>query len=413
MIEGRDIVCVSFVVWDEHWGTPQQLMSRLAQRNRVLYVEQPVSLLSFFTGIRSRGAVARQIKRWRSGPRAVMENVWAAAPPPVLPMRSNAIVNRINAWVVRRWLSRQVKALGLRDVIYWNVQPAMPGIAPAASPALTLYHCVDDFSALPHWWHQGTALAAREAESAREADVVVCTARKLAESRREYNENVHFVPNAANVDLFLRATDAATPVPDDIVRLPKPLVGIFGVIDFRTDAGVIAHIARSRPDWSVALVGLVKGDIDLTELRSLPNVHIFGKKPTEELPGYLKAMDVALIAYAMIDYNHHVFPLKLYDYMAAGRPIVASDIEELRPLAGEHLAIARTRGEWVPLIEAAMHSDSPERAAERQRIAAGQSWDHRVEEISVILEPMLAERVRRPRPIRDRNEGPTVSGVAN
>jgi glycosyltransferase involved in cell wall biosynthesis len=389
MIEGRDIVCMSFVVWDEHWGTPQQLMSRFAERNRVLYVEQPISLFSFFTGIRSRGAVGRQIARWRRGPRQVAPGVWAAAPPPVLPMRANKVVNAINAFFVRRWLRRQVKKLGMSDVIFWNVQPSMPNIARAVKPALTLFHCVDDFSALPHWWHQPGSLLAREAECCREADVVVCTARKLVETRRKHNPNIHFVPNAANVELFLRATDPVTPVPPDIAELPHPIVGIFGVIDFRTDVDAIAHIARQRPDWSIALVGLVKGDVDLGALRALPNVHIFGKKPTDDLPGYLKAMDCCLIAYAMIDYNQHVFPLKLYDYMAAGKPIVASDMEELRPLEGERLAIARTEQEWVPAIEAALANDSPDRIAARQRTARGESWDHRVEEISALIAPLL------------------------
>ena len=389
MIEGRDIVCMSFVVWDEHWGTPQQLMSRFAKSNRVLYVEQPVSVLSFFTGIRSRGAVARQIERWRHGPRQVAENIWAAAPPPVLPMRAHKLVNMVNAFFIRRWLRSQVKKLEMQDVIFWNVQPTMPNIARAVKPALTLFHCVDDFSALPHWWHQPGSLLAREAECCREADVVVCTARKLVETRRKHNANIHFVPNAANVDLFVQVTDPATPVPDDIGALPKPVVGIFGVIDFRTDVDAVAHIARQRPDWSVALVGLVKGDVDLGALRALPNVHIFGKKPTEQLPGYLKAMDCCLIAYAMIEYNQHVFPLKLYDYMAAGKPIVASDMEELRPIEGEQVAIAHTPDDWVPAIQAAIAADTPERVAERQRVARGQSWDHRVDEISTIIDPML------------------------
>ncbi len=394
MIEGRDIVCVSFVTWDEHWGTPQQLMSRLAKRNRVLYVEQPMSPLSFLTGIRGRDVVMRQVRRWRQGPRLVSENLWAAAPPLVLPFRTNRVVNAINAWVLRRWLSRTARRLGLNDVLYWNVQPSLPGLARAVRPAMSLFHCVDDFSALPHWWHQPGSLLAREAEACREADVVVCTARKLMESRRQYNANIHFVPNAANVELFARSRLPETRVPDDIAALPGKIVGIFGVIDFRLDVGLLASVASRRPDWSIALVGLIKGDVDLAPLRALPNVHILGRKPTGELPGYLKAMDVCLIAYALNEYTHHVFPLKLYDYMAAGKPIVATDMEELRPLEGAHLSIGRTHDEFAKAIEHAMAHDSPEQAEARAAEAARQSWDQRVEEISSIIEPMLRERTR-------------------
>jgi len=259
------------------------------------------------------------------------------------------------------------------------------------SPALKLFHCVDDFSALPHWWHQPRSLLAREAEACREADVVVCTARSLMESRRQHNPNIHFVPNAANVELFAKSSMPETAVPDDIARLPGKVVGIFGVIDFRLDVDLVAYVAAERPDWSIALVGLIKGDVDLSPLRALENVHILGRKPTAELPGYLKAMDVCLIAYALNDYTHHVFPLKLYDYMAAGKPIVATDMEELRPIEGEHLRIGRTREAFVAAIESAMACDSPERAASRVRAAALESWDHRVEEISNVIEPMLRE----------------------
>jgi glycosyltransferase involved in cell wall biosynthesis len=386
---------VSFVTWDEHWGTPQQLMSRLAKRNRVLYVEQPMSPLSFLTGIRGRDVVMRQVRRWRQGPRLVSENLWAAAPPLVLPLRTNRIVNAINAWVLRRWLSRAARRLGLNDVLYWNVQPSLPGLARAVRPAMSLFHCVDDFSALPHWWHQPGSLLAREAEACREADVVVCTARKLMESRRQYNANIHFVPNAGNVELFARSRLPETRVPDDIAALPGKIVGIFGVIDFRLDVDLLAYVASRRPDWSIALVGLIKGDVDLAPLRALPNVHILGRKPADELPGYLKAMDVCLIAYALNEYTHHVFPLKLYDYMAAGKPIVATDMEELRPIAGPHLRIGRTRDGFVTAIEDAMAYDSPEQAKGRVAEAARQSWDQRVEEISSIIEPMLRERARR------------------
>jgi len=138
MIEGRDIVCQSFVTWDDHWGTPQQLMCRFAARNRIFFIDQPISPLSLFTGIRSRASVRRQYHRWRAGPREVAKNVWAGAPPPVFPVRNLWIVNRLNGWILRRWLSRQISRFGLRDVVYWNFQPQSPGLARAARPVLSV-----------------------------------------------------------------------------------------------------------------------------------------------------------------------------------------------------------------------------------------------------------------------------------
>jgi glycosyltransferase involved in cell wall biosynthesis len=118
-------------------------------------------------------------------------------------------------------------------------------------------------------------------------------------------------------------------------------------------------------------------------------VHFFGNRDIEELPAYIKAMDVCLIPYVLNDYTHHIFPLKLYEYMAAGKPIVATDMEEMRPYAGDEMTIARSNDDFLAAVEDAMAQDSPERAAARQDTARHESWDDRVEQVSAILAPML------------------------
>jgi glycosyltransferase involved in cell wall biosynthesis len=386
MIEGRDIVCVSFVTWDDHWGTPQQLMSRLAKRNRVLYVDQAISPLSFVTGIRSRGAVMRQLRRWRQGYREVATNVYAAAPPPILPLRSFKPVNAINAFILRRWLRRQTGRLGFRHPIVWNFQPLAPHVAVAVDPALTLFHCVDEYAAVPHWWHSSAAAAAREAECCRESDIVICVGRGLTAARQKLNSNTHFVPNAADVAHFATALRPDLPIPDDIADLDGRVIGYIGVVDFRFDSGLLSYLARERPDWSFAIVGPVKGGArGLDALRALPNVRFLGNKPIEVLPAYARRMDVCLLPYVIDGFTSYIFPLKLYEYMAAGKPIVSTDLNEMRPYAGGGLTIARGRDEFLRAIEHELEADSDERAAARERASRAHSWDHRLEEISALI----------------------------
>jgi glycosyltransferase involved in cell wall biosynthesis len=393
MLEGRDIVCVSFVTWDDHWGTSQQLMSRLAKKNRVFFMDQPISPLSFVTGVRKRSAVWQQFKRWLSGPRKVADNVWAGSPPPVLPFRTNRLVNAINAALIRRWLRTATRKLGFNSPIFWNFEPGLPDLGRGVKPSLSVFHCVDDFSAIPYWWHNSANQMALEAKCCRESDVVICTGRNLVESRRQYNGNIHFVPEGADVEAFGAATSEAVPVPEGMAALPNPVIGYVGVIDFRLDVPLIEYMAEVHPEWSFALVGPMKGDtLDMTKLRSLANVHFFGRQKLEDVPAYVKGMDVCLIPYVLNDYTHHIFPLKLYEYMAAGKPIVASAMSEMLHYEGEEMALGRSPEDFLAKVENALNSDSPERAGSRQRKARSESWDHRVEAASVIIEPMLGDR---------------------
>ncbi len=396
MLEGRDIVCVSFVTWDDHWGTSQQQMSRLAKKNRVFFMDQPISPLSLVTGVRKRSAVWRQFRRWLRGPRQVADNVWAGAPPPILPFRTNRFVNAINAAIIRRWLAGCARRLGFRDVIYWNFEPGLPGLGRGLKPALSVFHCVDDFSAIPYWWHSSSNQMRLEELCCRESDAVICTGRKLVESRRQFNSNIHFVPEGADVASFLAASSDAVRVPEGMAALAGKVVGYVGVIDFRLDVDLIAYMAERRPEWSFALVGPMKGDTqDMTRLRSLSNVHFFGRQRLEDVPSFVKGMDVGLIPYVLNDYTHHIFPLKLYEYMAAGKPIVASAMEEMLPYEGAEMAIGRSPEDFLAKVDEAIAADSPEKAAARQRAATHESWDDRVEQVSAILEPMLRERGQR------------------
>lgn len=393
MLEGKDIVCVSFVTWDDHWGTSQQFMSRLAGKNRVFFMDQPISPFSFVTGVRKRSAVWQQFKRWLSGPRLVSENVWAGAPPPILPFRTNRFVNAVNAAIIRRWLGRSVRKLGFQDVIFWNLEPGLPNLARGVKPALSVFHCVDDFSAIPYWWHNKGNQMALEEQCCKESDVVICTGRKLVESRRKFNENIHFVPEAADVAAFMAASSPDTAVPEAMAKLPGKVIGYVGVIDFRLDTELIEFMAIQRPAWSFALVGPMKGDTqDMSRLQALPNVYFLGRQKLDDVPAFVKGMDVCLIPYVLNDYTNHIFPLKLYEYMAAGKPIVASAMYEMLAYEGEEMALGRSPEDFLAKVDAAIAEDSPARIAGRQAAAAHQSWDDRLDEVSAILEPLLQER---------------------
>jgi glycosyltransferase involved in cell wall biosynthesis len=396
MITGHDIVCASFGNWDDAMETPQQLMTRLAAHNRIFFVNQPVSPLSFASGMMTRRAVMSRIAAWRRGTRQVSPNIWVGQPPPILPKRSNRLVNVLNGALLRRWLARETRAAGFESPIYWNFQPWLPNLGRALKPSLSLYYCVDDFASAPYWWNSGGAVRAREAECCREADVVICTGRQLVDGRRGINPNVHFMAEGADVEAFTVEALSSNPAPDDIARLPGKVVGYAGAINWRIDSDLILYMAERQPDWSFALVGPVRPDLAQEErLRAMPNVHFLGNKPPSELPAYCKAMDACLLPYVLNEYTHHIFPLKLYEYMAAGKPIVSTDMAEMRAYEGDEMAIGRSNEEFHRKLVLAMAEDTPARAAARRQSARNESWDHRVEQISELIAPMVRPRAGR------------------
>jgi glycosyltransferase involved in cell wall biosynthesis len=165
-------------------------------------------------------------------------------------------------------------------------------------------------------------------------------------------------------------------------RLPRPVIGFFGLIADWVDLDLIRHLAVARPDCTFALIGKVTTDVSLFE--GLPNVHLLGQKSYDELPGYVKAFDLALLPFVMNELTIASNPLKLREYLAAGLPVISSAIPEAEKL--KHLIrIGRDKHEFLNHMNAILSSGD---TGPQQRISSqmdSESWDHKVEELSKIL----------------------------
>jgi glycosyltransferase involved in cell wall biosynthesis len=191
--------------------------------------------------------------------------------------------------------------------------------------------------------------------------------------------------------------DAGEPAPAELARLPRPLAGYVGAINAKLDLTWLDHLAAARPDWSLALVGPVdvsEQDATLTALRGRPNVHFFGQQPAEAVPRYINGMDVCLLPYKRNEWTRNISSLKLYEYLACGKPAVCSDVPAARQHA-ELVAIAGDADAFVQLTEAALAGATVEAAARRRALAAQNTWRQRVEQISALLQETLRAGVQR------------------
>jgi glycosyltransferase involved in cell wall biosynthesis len=388
-LQGRDIVCVGFADWDtDLWTNQHHLMSRLARENRVLFVES--------LGLRRPQLAGRDLrrilKRLRSGlrgPRAV--DGLHVLSPLVLPFHSNRLARAINARLLPALVARAARRLSLRAPILWAYVPQAEALLDALSPELVVYHCVDDIAAQPGI--DGTSFRAAEERFARRADLVLASAPSLAERLRAISGNVIYAPNVADTDLFSQALEDG-PLDPGMAALAQPRIVFTGaIVTTKLDLPLLIVLARLRPGWSFCLVGPVgPGDphADVSALSAEPNVQLLGGRSYEQLPSVLRAADAGLIPYAQNSLTRGIFPMKVYEYLAAGLPVVATPLPALAEVP-EVASAPEARG-IAELLDAALAGDSRERRIERSRLVAAHSWERRLAEIASAIQELESRR---------------------
>ncbi|MGH2865581.1 MAG: glycosyltransferase, partial [Solirubrobacteraceae bacterium] len=360
------------------------LMSRLARDNRVLFVESLGLRRPQLAG-RDLARIARRLRRGLQAPREV--DGLHVLSPLVVPLHGSRAVRRLNARLLPWLVRRAVRRLGLRAPILWAYVPQAETLIEAIEPSLIVYHCVDDIAA--HDLIDTSSFRSSEERFAARADLVLASAPALAERMRGISGNVVEAPNVADTGLFARALEPG-PLDAGMAQLPAPRIVFTGAIAAaKLDLPMLARLARLRPSWSFALVGPVgAGDphTDISALAREPNVHLLGLRSYSQLPGVLRAADAGLIPYARNELTNSIFPMKVYEYLAAGLPVIATPLPALADLA--EVRRAPDAEGLVALLEQALGEDSPERRGERSLAARAHSWDRRLEEIAAEIEAL-------------------------
>jgi glycosyltransferase involved in cell wall biosynthesis len=381
-LTGRDIVCLGFGEWDaELWTNQQHLMARLGQRNRVLFLES-LGLRQPRLAGRDLRRMVRRVERAAAGPRSV-DGVHVLSPL-VIPIHGRPRIRALNARLLRAQVGRAAGALGMDRPLLWSYVPQAEWLVETLQPSAIVYHCVDDIAAQKGV--QAAAFRGAEARFAARADVVLASAPALAERMRMLNDRVFYAPNVADTERFATALEDG-PTDPALAALPHPRIVFTGaVVATKLDLDLLEGVARARPGWSIALVGPVgAGDphTDVSVLERLPNVHLLGSRPYAALPDVLRGADVALVPYAINELTRSVFPMKVYEYLAAGLPVVTTPLPALDGTAG--VQVAADAPATVAAVERALAGDGPEARRGRSAAARGHSWEARLAEIDSYL----------------------------
>ena len=308
--------------------------------------------------------------------------------------RSRRWAARANARLTALRLRRALRGAGVRVAVTWAYDPMAGPLASALAAPLTVYHCVDDHAAQAAGAARRAELEAAEDELLGRVDVVFTTAGSLAERLGRRHARVHVLGNVADYDHFAAAGDGRAPVPDDLDGLPRPRAIFVGALnELKVDTALLGALADAEPELSVVLVGPVTeagagARRELDALVARPNVHALGGRAYGDLPGYLAGADVGLVPYRANRYTAGVFPMKVYEYLSAGLPVVAAGLPELASARGATLAEGREA--FLSAVRRALADPGP--ADERRRIARGHTWEARTAEMDRLAREALAAR---------------------
>ncbi|MEX0816680.1 MAG: glycosyltransferase [Gaiellales bacterium] len=386
------IVCVSSEDWDAALPTNrQQIMLRAAQRgHRVLFLETSQFLGKHLWRL-VRGP-RRSLFRRLVGGESVVPGVMVRKALNVLPWGQRyRIAGRVNGAVTRVLVRRVARALP-EPVVLWVYDPCAANLSGRCREAFSVYDCVDDYvEQVGPDERRRAVVAAGDEEAAAGARLVFATTRPLFDRQSRRNARTYLAPNAADFERFAPATDRSLAAPE-AADLPRPVLGFVGnIVPEKVDLDLLESLARARPDWTFLLVGPATPRLAerVAGLSGLANVRWVGPKPYAELPPYVAAFDVGLIPYQLNPYTRSCFPLKVFEYLAAGKPVVASGVPELAGMEPDVL-VCSSAAEFAAGVEAALARTSGEDRARRRALAAENTLDGRADRLLGLVAEELA-----------------------
>jgi uncharacterized SAM-binding protein YcdF (DUF218 family)/glycosyltransferase involved in cell wall biosynthesis len=338
--------------------------------------------------------IQQRIRNWLRGTkgfRQEQENLFVYSPL-VLPFPYSRIATGINRFLLLRALQRWMRAMGFGRPIVWTFLPTplTLEIIRELEPEVTVYYCIDDLASSSR---SARRISRSERAIFREADLVFVTSEKLRARAARYASRVYLFPFGVDFAKFERIRDHTDAIPDELKLLSRPIIGYIGGIHQWVDQQLLAAVAGRMPEANFVLVG--PRQTDVSELARCPNVHLFGARRHDEIPRYIKAFDVAVVPYRSSEYTAHVYPTKLNEYLAMGKPVVATDLPEIRRFNVEHgnvVSVGLDAAEFSEALRRASAPQSWDTMRRRIEVAKENSWARRIEQMAGLIERQLATR---------------------
>jgi UDP-galactopyranose mutase len=365
------IVVFSHLRWGFVYQRPQQLLSRMAARRRVIYIEE-------------------QIHKEHAEP------YWSISKPEenvfvcqlTTPLLTGGFSDR-QMPVFEPMLRSLLDELNVGNHIAWLYTPMALPLARTLEPDLLVYDCMDELSS----FHDAPPeLIERENELLKEANIVFTGGPSLYRNKRDRHPNVHCFPSSVDTAHFSKALDSVEPA--DQALIPHPRLGYYGVIDERIDYKILDALAKAHPEWQIVMVGPF-AKVDPETAPRHPNIHYLGLRHYNELPAYLGGWDVCLMPFALNEATRFISPTKMLEYMAAEKPTVSTPITDVAEPYGHVVYLGDTPVSFTRACEQALSASCKERearTADMRKALALTSWTATVQGMEELIAQTLRDR---------------------
>ncbi len=377
-----EMVCVSHVPWDGVWQRNQQTMSRMSEREKVVYVraanaleiaDNPRHISSFFG-------------------KKMNEDLVVVSPITIWGDTRFGLVRKFNRWILLSFVRFGMLRAGFTGLplVLWFYFPRSVYICGGLGESLVVYDIQDEYLT---WTNATRDIGAREESLLKRAHIVFTGTNSLCRKKRKYNKNIHFIQNGVESEHFAAALKEETEVPEDVRELPRPVIGYFGLIGDRIDCDILEALADRHSGWSIVLIGPVREEMCAVPKRG--NIICTGQREYETLPGYLKGFDVAIIPYLLNKTTMDLNPTKLLEYMAGGKPVVSTAMTDVVEFFSDHVGVAGSVEEFVELTERAVEDPDEEAVRKGIEFARGFTWEAMTERMRrMLLETLKSEKNR-------------------
>lgn len=318
-----------------------------------------------------------------------LENLWITSSVKIFPVKNKN--TRLGVHYFNYLLTkRKLKNLDLKNPVLWIYTPDAVDYTRWLDNSLIIYDCVDEYSAQPWYQENFNGIIENELELLSKASLVFTSAEGLFEKKRKYNRRTFLLENVAEFEHFNQVKVNDLTVPKELLKINNgPIVGFIGAIDqYKLDIEAILKLSDENPEWNIVLIG-PHGEAEkaspIDKLKRKKNVHLLGAKRYEDLPLYISGFDVCIIPYVKNDYTKGCFPLKFFEYLASGKPVVTLGLPALEKYS-DYNVYTSDFSEFVQKIKYYLNNnDTSDEIERRIQLAKANTWGSKVTKMEEII----------------------------